>query len=286
MVYSNKLVAVIKVNGNIIREDKDIVRLPFGTEYSILLKNLSIQRVLVGVSIDGKDTLSNDKIIINANSQHELFGFMKAAKITNRFKFIQKTEKIVEHRGDKIDDGFINISFQFEQPLISYITTYTPTYYPTYYPTTWTETYGSAGSCNTSFDVYNSSINSVGVSGEIGLRGPAGISGAPGTSGRRGVTGNIGPIGIDSETKLTNNIQQDEGITVKGSQTNIQYQKGFIGNLNPEKHNIILRLKGYTDQLKTVVTPVYNNTKLICDTCGRKCKSSMNFCPDCGTSLI
>jgi len=114
MVYSKKLVTVVKHNGNIIREDAGIVRIPFGSEYSILMKNLSTQDCVVGVQIDSDDVLSDQKIIIRANTDHELLGFMNNdGVITNKFKFIQKTEKIFNYRGDRIDDGIINITFQY-----------------------------------------------------------------------------------------------------------------------------------------------------------------------------
>ena len=41
MMYHKKLVASIRTNGKILREFKDTVYLPFGSEYSILLKNLN-----------------------------------------------------------------------------------------------------------------------------------------------------------------------------------------------------------------------------------------------------
>jgi hypothetical protein len=235
MVYSNKLVAVVKVNDNIIREDKDIVRLPYGCEYNILLKNLSVQDCVVDVQVDGQDVLSGSRIVVRANQEHELIGFLSNGSITNRFKFIQKTDKIVAHRGDKIDDGFINISFQFVKPYVPYTITWA-TYIP---PVQFRNS-----------DVY-------------------------------------GCIGTSLLTSCsTNQISQDEGITVKGSMASGQYRSTYINNLDPEKHNIILRLKGITDSSQPIIAPVYINTKLLCSTCGRKSKSHMKFCPDCGTSLI
>ena len=44
MVYNEKLVASVKCNGKVLREDKDTVYLPFGSEYSILLKNMNITK--------------------------------------------------------------------------------------------------------------------------------------------------------------------------------------------------------------------------------------------------
>jgi len=265
MVYSNKLVAVVKVNGNIIREDKDIVHLPYGCEYSILLKNLSMQDCVVDVQVDGQDVLAGSRIVVRANQEHELIGFLSNASITNRFKFIQKTDKIVEYRGDRIDDGFINISFQFVKPNISYIT------WKTYIPPVQFRNYDVYGSF-----CCDSSIGFKGISGPTGLTGPT------------GPTGPIGCVGIPANLTScsVNQISQDEGITVKGSQASGQYHTTYISNLETEKYNIILRLKGYTNTSQPVLKPVYNNTKLTCSTCGKTSKSHMKFCPNCGTSLI
>lgn len=41
MVYNNNLIACIKVDGKVLREKNSSVELPFGTEYTILLKNLN-----------------------------------------------------------------------------------------------------------------------------------------------------------------------------------------------------------------------------------------------------
>ena len=40
MMYNNKLVAAIKSNGKVLREFGEEVYIPFGSEYSILIKNL------------------------------------------------------------------------------------------------------------------------------------------------------------------------------------------------------------------------------------------------------
>jgi hypothetical protein len=76
MVYQNKLVAAIKVAGKILRETSDTVILPFGCEYSILLKNLDSRRVTVKVSVDGKDATEGTWLVIPANSDIELERFI------------------------------------------------------------------------------------------------------------------------------------------------------------------------------------------------------------------
>lgn len=253
MVYSNKLIAVVKVDGKIIREDKDIVRLPFGCEYSILLKNLGMTDAVINVDMDGVNILSNNSLVVRSKQTHELLGFLNnSGQVTNRFKFIQKTDNIVKHRGDHVDDGFINISFQFvSQPTVTWYNSF-HTYYP---PVQFRNS-----------SVYGSTCSYASTS-----------------------TDHKGLMGATSGSLLSaccsSQIQQDEGITVKGSQVSQQYQTTYISNLDPEKHNIILRLKGQDNQSKPVVTPVYTNTKLQCSTCGRKSKSNIKFCPECGTSL-
>uniref|UniRef100_A0A6M3IDF3 Zinc-ribbon domain-containing protein n=1 Tax=viral metagenome TaxID=1070528 RepID=A0A6M3IDF3_9ZZZZ len=118
MVYKSNFVVSVKCNGKILREFKEsdnFVKLPFGSEYSILLKNLESRSAVVSISIDGKDVLDGDKLIIESNKQVELEGFKKKNKVTNRFKFIEKTEEISNHRGDRIDDGIIRIEYTFEK---------------------------------------------------------------------------------------------------------------------------------------------------------------------------
>lgn len=230
MVYSNNIVAVIKCNGKIVREDKDLVRLPFGSEYSILIKNLSPKDASVSINIDGKDVLSHKTLLIKSHESHELNGFLTEDNVVrNRFKFIQKTENIINHRGDNIDDGFINISWQFQKTIPTY-TYYSHSYFP-----------------KTEFiwDVCTYTCSS------------------------------------SSSTFVGNN----EGITVKGSQTNQQYSEIVPMMLEEEVYNLIIRLHGF-DGFETQKEPVYTTTKLKCETCGRKCKSNMKFCPECGTSLI
>ena len=128
MVYSKQFVAVITLNGKILRESRsgqeDVVQMPFNSEFGIRLKNLSSNRAAIGAEIDGKDILDGQRIVLGAGETHDLEGFMENGVVRNRLKFIQKTKEIAEYRGDFISDGIIKITHQFENP-------YTP---PTIYP--------------------------------------------------------------------------------------------------------------------------------------------------------
>src|ERR1700721_1628098 len=107
MMYSNKFVASLKVGGKILREQSGVVALPFGAEYGILLKNLNSRRAQVKVTVDGQDATEGTKLILPANGSINLERFIKNGnlKTGNKFKFIERTSKIEDHRGIKEDDG-------------------------------------------------------------------------------------------------------------------------------------------------------------------------------------
>ncbi len=135
MVYNNRIIAVIKNGGKILREDKNTVYIPFNSEYSIMLKNLNVVDAKLNIEIDGIDILNGSSIYLKANSDTEIHGFVENNTIKNKFKFIEKTEKISDHRGDKIDDGIIRITYQFYRENYSWTYPYyKPVYYETYPP--------------------------------------------------------------------------------------------------------------------------------------------------------
>jgi hypothetical protein len=116
MVYKNNFVVVVKCNGRILREhDGNNIYLPFGSNYSILLKNKDARRALVEIEVDGKNVLNGHKLIVDGNTSQEIKGFMRNMKKTNKFKFINKTKDIQNYRGDRIDDGLIRVTYQFEE---------------------------------------------------------------------------------------------------------------------------------------------------------------------------
>lgn len=110
-MYNSQFVVSIKSNNNIMRENKDAVYLPFGSEYSILLKNLSNRKASVRIWVDGEDILDSNSLVIHSNTTVELERFYTT---NHKFKFIEKTEEISNYRGDRIDDGIIRVEYTFE----------------------------------------------------------------------------------------------------------------------------------------------------------------------------
>jgi len=246
MVYVNKFVVVVKHKGKVLRDSNGIVRLPFGSDYSLMLKNKNSVKALVNVEVDGKDVLDGNSLIIGPNEHTNLKGFMSGRTVRNRFRFIKKTKQISKYRGDRVDDGLVRVEFRFERPIAEQVVVF-PTYkeYGTFtfgngYTTDSTFTFGNSYTINTSTYV----------------------------DGRSDVSFN-----------------SSAGITVPGAETEQHFVMGNIGQLEKNSNVIILQLKGFTDKGKKVKKTITSKTRLICKTCGKHSKSSAKFCSRCGTYI-
>lgn len=283
MTYHEKMVVCVKCDERVLREfNGNTVLLPFGNEYQIAIKNLESRPARLKVWIDGKDVLSGNGIIIPAGKEHELEGFMNSGgKVTNRFRFIQKTEQIMDHRGDRIDDGILKIEFQYEkqQPIKVDVyenhhhfndwNWYHPKPYWPYDPWKWGGPVYGSGS----------------ATGNI-----------RGFSGDAQVTNCVNSTSTSKDAPFTNTCSvdmpmaspaPDEGITVRGSEKDEQYRTGYIGTLEPNKHVMIIRLKGTSKVVgEKVIAPIEVKTKVQCPTCGMMAKSGMRYCSNCGTCLV
>lgn len=264
MTYKDNFVVEIKVNGKILRVKNDIVYLPFGCEYSIFMKNLNSVKACVNVSIDGQDVLDNKRLVINPNSSIDLQGFLKDTQVTNRFKFIQKTKQIQDYRGDRIDDGLVRIEFAFEKQNTPIVIIHENIYNHNNNPFHWNygNTYGS------------DKINNNSMRGEI----------------RATFSSCDSSRSMEEFIKLFPNIntqnipQQDEGITVKGSESKQSFNKTIMGDLE-QSQVITFQLKGLTDSGNVIKEELTVKSKLICSTCGTSNKSSYKYCTNCGTFL-
>lgn len=268
MMYSNKFVAVIKSKGKILRERDGIVYLPFGSEYSILLKNLNSVKAVAKVHVDGDDVLDGSRVIIDANDTLELKGKMRGDKVEHRFKFIEKTRQISNHRGDKPDDGLVRVEYWFEKE--------EPCRYPMYkiednwnnwWPDTrpdWPRyTYWTSGSPN--FDR------------------PIGGGTYSNSAGPMKKSHTSQSISCNYFCDSFSSMNED-GITVQGSKTRQDFRYGYTKPLESRSSVIVLQLKGSTNK-KYVSRPVGTKTRLVCNSCGKRSKSSAKWCSRCGTNL-
>jgi hypothetical protein len=251
MMYHNKLVASLKANGKILREFKDTVYIPFGSEYSFLLKNLNTKRALVNVFIDGED-MTPGGLVLNAGQEVDLERSIKNGNLTegNRFKFIERTGSVEKHRGIKLEDGLVRIEYQFELYDIKYQPFFNSSIlrgqtYDSHYGTT---TGDWASPMGATYSATNVSLNS---------------------------------LNISAQAQSLNDV----GITVPGSKSTQSFTTTTIGVLESQKHSIVLKLLGETADNEPVRKPVTVKHKPKCVTCGKQNKATAKFCTECGTAL-
>ena len=243
MMYNNNFVVVIKNKGKVLREsDNGVVRLPFGSDYTILLKNKDSRKAVADVEIDGEDVATG--IIVPGNDSVELKGALNGLKVKNHFRFIKKTRQISKFRGDRPDDGLVRVEYRFEQPDYIYYQPVKPlkkkSFAPEHTDITWT--------------YYSGNTSEV----------------------RYGAT-------CDSFT-----LTSDAGITVPGKETNQNFEYGHTKPLEAQSHVIVLHLRGAVKtrkKVKRVKKAITVKTRIQCNTCGNRYKSSAKFCANCGTYL-
>jgi hypothetical protein len=278
MMYESKMAAAIKVKGKVLREFKDTVHIPFGSEYSILLKNLNTKRAVVNIFIDGQDIVEGG-LVLNAGQEVDLERFVKNGNLTegNRLKFIERTAGIEQHRGVKLEDGLVRVEFQFEQPV--------PAYRP---PPIWTTTYGNnsqifpqggiGGATPTSYNV-NGVLRSVDFS-------------ANGATVQAQATAAVNQYcadnGIVNKSEVHDGAatmdwapKNDVGITVPGSKSTQKFSTVYMGTMEPEKFSMVFKLLG-GEAVKEAITVKH---KPKCTSCGKQNKAHAKFCVECGTAL-
>lgn len=260
-MYNSSLAVAVKVNGKVLREfNKDTVYLPFGSEYSLLIKNLNSVRSIVNITIDGQNMTKNG-LIVNAYSEVEL-----ERKITdnmskgNKFKFIERNDAVEAHRGIKIEDGLIRIEYQFEK-----VYNYQPLYYVAPRYDHWTN-YPLVGSGVTT--TFSASGSSTSATSEV-LR----------STGMNNIAKST--FTADFESQALN----DAGITVPGSESNQTFREVSDFPLDPAKHVMIFKLLGETADNLAIRKPVTVKHKPKCSTCGKQNKAHAKFCSACGTAL-
>lgn len=304
MTYQLGVVAVIKTNGKVLREVDGTVFLPFGSEYSILLKNLKTVRIMASVSIDGEDTSQGRRFIIGPNASLELERYIRNGNLQagNRFKFIKRTEGIEAHRGVKVDDGLVRVEYWTEQvpvpapepvhhyhhypdppwyyPPYPWVRPYDPPYTP-YKPwLTWTASSNSnSPSENISYTLGNiqNSLQGEQVGSQCMAMNTANVSTSGGRSQR--------PSGPSAcATSSLSESASAPGITVPGSESKQTFHDIWGFPLEAQSECLVLHLRGQSGG-KHVAKPLTVGDKAKCSTCGKAVKANSPFCPKCGTAV-
>lgn len=244
-MYQNQMACAIKVDGKVLRELDGKVFLPFGSEFSLVLKNLNTRRACVRITIDGQEAVHGG-LIVNANSSVDLERFVKEGQMGqgNRFKFIERNEKVEETRGIKVDDGLIRFEVEYEREWPAY-NAYTP---------------GS---------ILRRGLDRNPDDGV--LYKSAGITGS---------MSNSSDSFINQAEWTSTNIA---GITVPGSVSDQKFHTvSFTGD--GVKTVMVLQLLGETEKA-VVKKPITVKDKNVCSTCKHVNSATAKFCSECGTGL-
>ena len=281
-MYQSKLVASLKANGKILREFKDTVYIPFGSEYSFLIKNLNTTRAVVNFFIEG-DNVVPGGLVLNAGQEVDLERSFKNGNLTegNRFKFIERTGAVEQHRGVKLEDGLVRIEFQFEKPPVSINALpqwqRDDIFRGLKYGGSFSGAMGSTSAMN-----INGQLRSVDYSKGEYVKGMATAQVnqycADNNIVAQAASVHDGAATMDCSFN-------DVGITVPGSKSEQKFSNVYMGALENEKHTIVLKLLGEPPDNKPVVKPVTVKAKPKCVTCGKLNKANAKFCSECGTAL-
>ena len=269
MMYNQKMAVAIKTKGRVLREFKDTVYIPFSSEYSILLKNLNTVRAIVNVYIDGENVVPGG-LVLNAGQEIDLERSLKNGNLTegNRFKFIERTGAVEQHRGIKLEDGIVRVEYQYEM--------------------VWKPTYLTNN--NLTGVAYGNSSKSYNVGGVLRT-----ADFSKGEALKAHATSAVNQYCADNNIKsYSSNIHDgaatmdwnDAGITVPGSKSDQKFQSTNGFPTEVEKHTIVLKLLGETPDNKPVQQPVTVKHKPECKTCGKLNKSTAKFCSECGAALV
>lgn len=251
-MYANNFAAAILVGGKVLREFGDTVYLPFGSEYKVRLKNLNSVRAKVSIEIDGQ-CVTDGSLVVDAFGTTDLERFIRNGDLSkgNRFKFIERSEKIEQHRGIGAEDGVLSIRYEFEAPLIPDITV----------------SYGKPPSYRDYIPFVNQ-VNTNSTARTKGIQGSSSLS--------------CGDSIIHSSINCSAN---DTGITVEGSLSNQLFSTTYWRGTAGRTHVMNIRLLGETVDNTPVKKAMTVKTKAKCKTCGTLNKATAKFCGECGTSL-
>lgn len=260
----------IKANGKVLREFEDTTYIPFGSEYSILLKNLDpVRKVKVTVHIDGQDALDGTSMIIDPKSELDLKRFIKNGNLSegNAFKFIEKTKKIEQFRGNRAEDGLITVKYEFQRLPIITVTRWNS--YPygqwNYNDNTWYESNATMSFGETEPRRHKGIL-------------PKGVM--------RGVTSSCSVTDSAQTNYLSGQVAQNTaGITAPGSVTQQQFRvaEQFYGDGNIL--TMTVQLKGGTPEGKKVTKEVAVKKLVRCSMCGTNVRQTAKFCHECGASV-
>ncbi len=311
MVYSNKFVVSVLVNGQVMKEMANgEVHVPFNSEYTLRFRNKNDRNCAVRVWIDGEE-MTKGGWIIPPRSYRDV---ERSSHSPAKFKFVdlQSTEA-QDHGKDQSNSekkmGLIECHFYLEKerPKVEHHYHPVPMPYPVPVPRRPIRPYPWY---DYSYPVYGA-LNPKGLTGHCGgasvsCNAPDGstmdfcsesVPAAPPPTESVGGAASLEQLKLNVLAQnpqilgVVNPREVRDGATVEGSHSNQQFGQMY---LDLEDHATVLKLylRGHEGPAPQVVeaAPVTQQAvmedALFCDRCGTKAaKKSSQFCHKCGNKL-
>ena len=278
-MYSNKFIASVIVDGNILQEKSNgVTPIPFGSEYSLRLRNKHSRRCAAEIYIDGKCATKIGKIIINANDFADIERFIDQKDSGRKFKFVSKDSPMAEDAGkdklDKYEAGTIEVKFFLEKKKVKRKELIIEKHihhdhyynYPQY-------TYGPIW-------FGDSTVNPLSINCSANKHDEVACAATFTTN----------------SSCFTSNVEQTpkelkEGVSVEGSYSDQSFGSSYI-DLESECTVIRLQLMGVEPIMKEKQLELFDEAEIIvkrndsfCSKCGAQRLKNDNFCGKCGNKL-
>lgn len=293
-MHKSNFVAAVKCNDQVLREISGReVRLPFNSEYSLLLKNKNSRRAIVEIKVDSKVVFS--ELIIPAFGETELERFQDQSK---KFKFVKLESEGVSDK-ENPENGLVEVDFWLEEEPVKEIIKevirevpvwprpWTPWYPRPYWEKPWYQYYPDQYHpddyritfCNTAggndTGSYKSESNLT-----IKVMNCSDNLSEQSNMGTTKLSANVNSVSFPDGSQIPSD-EGKAGATVEGDVSSQRFTSVYFRGKDLSTYTQIKIWLRATDKPITV-----QDTKIVyCSQCGSKCKHTDNFCHKCASEL-
>jgi len=113
-MYSSNFVASVLVGGKIVREEGNTVKVPFGGEYCVRLRNKNNTLCIVDLYVDGELANTVGSLVLEGNSYYDVRGFLTKLGNHKKFQFVKLSDNRVRQPGE-LENGIIEARFYLQK---------------------------------------------------------------------------------------------------------------------------------------------------------------------------
>lgn len=265
-MFSQDFVLSVLQDGKICKEENGVVKIPFGSNYVIRLRNKHRLKCATDVYVDGEKVNEVGQIVVHGNDYIDIEGFLRGGNKNTKFQFVELADGRVK-QPNETQNGLIEVKFYLQketevQKIVEhyYDYTYRPIWiYRDDYIKPW---YPYGGPCWCNSHTIGSNIGGGGTSTSAGIT----------TNNSNNECYCSAESKIDS-SGLLGDLKSSNGATIEGN----NFEQNFNSihfDLKQEPITLRLQLVGYEADLRK------------CLYCHSKVKIGDKFCSKCGTKLF